>query len=65
MNALFGLGWLLVAFVAAVLVLRWLYELVLARKRPCRWCGGNGCRMCRWQGRVYRSRVAGRIRKGK
>ena len=61
MRAWLGFGELLLCAAA----LLWLAELWLARKKPHRLCGGNGCRVCRWTGKRYRSRVAGRMRRGK
>ena len=60
-KALYGLGWGLAGFAVVI----WLVRVWLAMKKPHWLCGGNGCRLCKWQGRKYRSAVAGWLRKGK
>ena len=62
--ALFGAGCCLVAFAAGVRLGWALICLVLGVKKRHWLCAGNGCRLC-GDGRVYRSRVAGWMRKGK
>ena len=64
MNALLAVAWLLASVYVAAKCGWWLLCVVLGIKKRHRLCGGNGCRLC-GDGRVYRSRAAGWMRKGK